>query len=175
MTAEQFMEKSSAYLGYSEKNGLYKNIIDIYNSKLPLPRGYRVSYRDEWCAVFVSAMAIVNGCTDIIPRECGVAEMFMLCKAMGIVKNTYSPQVGDIVFYQIRKNRLDHVGLIAEVSDNMIKVLEGNKSETVGYRVVEKGNNIVKYFARPRYDQKQDVVIPGDYGNIRRDRNRKKD
>ena len=32
------------WLGYSEKNGKFKQIIDLYNTQKPLPVGYKVQY-----------------------------------------------------------------------------------------------------------------------------------
>ena len=35
------------WLGYSEANGKFKEIIDLYNTQNPLPVGYKVQYDDE--------------------------------------------------------------------------------------------------------------------------------
>lgn len=54
------------WLGYSEANGKFKGIIDLYNTQRPLPRGYAVQYDDEWCATYVTAVGIQAGLHDII-------------------------------------------------------------------------------------------------------------
>ena len=67
MTEQQLREKvvqtARSYLGYNEKNGSHREIIDLYNAHKPLARGYAVKYTDAWCATFVSAVAIKCGPT----------------------------------------------------------------------------------------------------------------
>ena len=36
-----------SWIGYSEANGKFKQIIDLYNSHKPLARGYAVKYTDD--------------------------------------------------------------------------------------------------------------------------------
>ena len=58
MTEQQLRQKvvsiMESWVGWSESNGKFKKIIDIYNNHKPLPRGYKVKYTDEWCATTVS-------------------------------------------------------------------------------------------------------------------------
>ena len=70
-TANDLIEAMRSFLGFSEYNRQYKEIIDIYNSHPPLARGYRVQYTDEWCDTTVSAAAIKAHMTDLIGTECG--------------------------------------------------------------------------------------------------------
>ena len=44
--------------GYTEANGKYKKIVDLYNSQSKLPSGYKVKYTDAWCATAVSAVGV---------------------------------------------------------------------------------------------------------------------
>ena len=73
-TAESVLDVMRGWLGFSEANGKFKEIIDLYNSVKPLPRGYAVQYSDEWCDTCVSAAGIKAGCSELIGRECGVEE-----------------------------------------------------------------------------------------------------
>ena len=73
-TAEKLIEVMRGWIGYSEANGKYKKIIDLYNSHKPLARGYKVKYSDSWCDATVSAAAIKAGMTDLIGTECGCEE-----------------------------------------------------------------------------------------------------
>ena len=41
------VEVMRGWLGWSETNGKYRAIIDLYNTQDPLPRGYPVQYDDE--------------------------------------------------------------------------------------------------------------------------------
>ena len=61
-TAESVLDVMRGWLGFSEANGKFKEIIDLYNSVKPLPRGYAVQYSDEWCDTCVSAAGIRAGC-----------------------------------------------------------------------------------------------------------------
>lgn len=54
-TAESVLDVMRGWLGFSEANGKFKEIIDLYNRVKPLPRGYAVQYSDEWCDTCVSA------------------------------------------------------------------------------------------------------------------------
>ena len=51
MTYSEFAKK---YLGVIEGDSKHKFIIDEYNKIDPLPRGYKMTYSDAWCAAFVS-------------------------------------------------------------------------------------------------------------------------
>ena len=50
-----------SWLGWSEANGKFRKIIDLYNTQTPLPRGYKLQYDDEWCAATVTAAGIQAG------------------------------------------------------------------------------------------------------------------
>ena len=63
------------WLGWSEANGKFRAIIDLYNAQRPLPRGYRMGYGDEWCAATVTAAGIAVGLQDIILPECSCSRM----------------------------------------------------------------------------------------------------
>ena len=65
-TAQDYLNVWRSWLGFSEANGKFKQIIDLYNSHKPLARGYAVQYRDEWCDTIVSAAAIAAGMVDLI-------------------------------------------------------------------------------------------------------------
>lgn len=71
------------WLGWSEANGKFRSIIDLYNTQRPLPRGYAVQYDDEWCATCVTAAGIQAGLHDIILGECGCGKMIELYRAAG--------------------------------------------------------------------------------------------
>lgn len=77
------VKQAQAWIGCKEADGSHKKIIDLYNNHKPLARGYKVKYTDSWCAVFVSAVAIKCGYTEIIPTECGCGQMIELFKDIG--------------------------------------------------------------------------------------------
>ncbi len=75
MTEQELRAKviaqAKSWLGRKEADGSHRAIIDTYNRIKPLPRGYRMSYTDPWCAAYVSAVGAACGLTQIILPECG--------------------------------------------------------------------------------------------------------
>lgn len=159
VTANDFVSTARAWLGCNEGDGSHKQIIDLYNKTLPLPRGYKVKYTDEWCDTFVSACAIKSGCVDLVGRECGCEKHVEIFKAKNIwiEDGTITPRTGDIILYnwdsnvQPNNGNSDHIGIVESVNNGMITVIEGNMSERVGRRTIRVGHGNIRGFARPRY------------------------
>lgn len=105
LTESQLRQKAVApmqsWIGLSRATGTHHPIIDLYNSVRPLPRGYAVTYQDDYCATAVSAAGIQAGLTDIIPRECGCGQMIELFRLKGrwVEQDGYIPDTGDVIFY----------------------------------------------------------------------------
>lgn len=158
-TAQDVLNVMRGWLGYSEANGRFKEIIDLYNSVKPLPRGYAVQYNDEWCDTTVSAAGIKAGCADLIGRECGCEEHVKIFKAMGIwiEDGNITPKPGDVILYnwgdstQPNDGYSDHIGFVESVSGSTITCIEGNKGETVARRTLNVGNGYIRGYARPKY------------------------
>lgn len=157
------VEIAKGWLGCKESDGSHKKIIDTYNACKPLPRSYAVKYTDAWCATFASAVGIKAGLTDIIPRECGCNQFIQLAKNMGIwVENdAYTPSTGDMILYDWDDNGVgdntgsaDHIGIVISVSGGVIKVIEGNKSNAVGYRDLAVNGKYIRGFVTPKYSSK---------------------
>ena len=119
--ASKVVSQAQAWIGKKESDGSFKTIIDIYNAHTPLARGYKVQYSDEWCATFVSAVAIKCGYTSIIPTECSCEKMITLMKSKGIWNESDSrkPSAGEIIFYDWNDSgsgdctgTADHVGSV---------------------------------------------------------------
>lgn len=157
----KMIQAAQAWLGRNEADGSHRQIIDIYNTISPLPGGYRLSYTDPWCAAFVSAAAQVCGCTGIVFPECSCDRMIERYKAAGcwIEDDAHVPQPGEIIFYDWQDSgagdctgSADHVGLVADVRGNTITVIEGNKSDAVGYRYLEINSRYIRGYGVPDYD-----------------------
>ena len=176
------VKQMQGWIGATQGDALHKKIIDTYNSKKPLARGYKVSYTDAWCATTVSAAFIACGYTAIFPTECGCEAMINLCKTMGIwVENdAYVPMYGDVIFYDWDDTgkgdctgRSDHVGVVEEAAGNLITVIEGNKSKMVGRRTLEVNGKYIRGYAVPKYDteptqQPEEIIwnyLMGKIGN----------
>lgn len=157
--------------GKNEADGSHKMIIDIYNSYLPHPRGYKLKYNDAWCAGTVSALAIKLGYTDIIPVECSCYYMIQLAKSMGIwIENDgHIPKLAEFVLYDWddsgkgdNTGNPDHIGTVIEVnaSQGWFKVKEGNYSNAVKTRTMYINGKYIRGFISPKYDSTGTVTPP---------------
>lgn len=182
--ASKVVKQAKEWLGKKESNGSFKVIIDLYNSQKPLPVGYKVKYTDEWCATFVSAVAVKLGYTDIIPTECSCDRMIALFKKMGcwIENEDRTPAAGEIIFYDWQDNGVgdnkgssDHVGIVEKVSGGQIIVIEGNKGQAVARRYLKINGKYIRGYGVPKYDKEATIkktvdtiakeVIAGKWGS----------
>ena len=154
----------------------HEEVVLAYNKIKPLPVGYKISMSDDWCASFVSV--VFWYCKYIDFAECSVPRMIELAKKKGIYKNkNYNPQVGDVVIYDwdsIKDG--DHVGIIIKKEDNLLTVREGNKSNAIGNRLVNKSAECISGYIAPKFEEETtltyklvddivDAIIRGDFGN----------
>ena len=182
ITATQALDVMRSWLGYSEANGKFKQIIDLYNTHKPLARGYKVKYSDEWCATCISAVFIKLGATALVGTECSVQRYIDIFKSKGIWNEdgTITPVPGDIICYnwddktQPNDGWADHIGIVEHVANKKITVIEGNKGEAVARRIIAVGHGHIRGYARPKYrieearKTNQEVakeVIAGKWGN----------
>lgn len=166
-TRTAIVDLAKSWIGRKESNGSHKMIIDIYNAHRPLARGYAVRYTDAWCATFISALAIKMGYTDIIPLECGCPEMVEKAKKMGIwmESDAYTPKPGDIILYDWQDSgsgdnhgTADHVGIVTMVSGSLFEVIEGNKNDAVGTRMMAVNGKNIRGYICPKYDAEPETV-----------------
>lgn len=159
----QVIQTAKAWLGRKESDGSHKPIIDIYNAHKPLARGYKMTYKDAWCAAYVSAVAIKCGITDIMPTECGCDAMINLYKKLGRWQESdgYTPQIADVIFYDWgdtgngdNVGGSDHVGIVTAVNGNVLTVIEGNVSDKVGYRTMRVNGRYIRGYGLPDYESK---------------------
>lgn len=160
---QKVVDTMKGWLGWSEANGKYKAIIDLYNAQKPLPVGYMVKYTDEWCATTVSAAGIQAGLSDIILPECSCPRMVELYKKAGrwVENDAYTPQPGDIIMYDWQDTGAgddtgtpDHVGIVAEVNGNAMTIIEGNKGASVSTRTLSVNARNIRGYCLPDYASK---------------------
>lgn len=159
-TANKIISVAQGWLGYSETNGQYLEILDVYNSYSPRARGYAIKTTDAWCDAFVSAVAIKAGFVDLIGTEVGVEKHVSIFKEKGIwiEDGTITPKIGDIIVYnwddntQPNDGNSDHIGYVENVSDGKIIVIEGNYNDAVIRRTIGIGWGYIRGFARPTYE-----------------------
>lgn len=165
--------RAEGWLGRREEDGGHREIIDLYNAIRPLPRGYRMSYDDPWCAAFVSAVGAACGLSSALLPECGCEPMIALYRAAGRFEEDESvlPAPGDLVFYDWQddgrgdcRGEADHVGLVTAVEGETITVIEGNCADSVARRRIVRDACCLRGFARPDYASAADAgsATPAD-------------
>ena len=167
VTAKAVLDVARSWIGYSETNGKYKEILKLYNDKTS---GYDMKNTDAWCDCFVSAVAIKAGATDIIGTEVGCERHIDIFKKLGIwlEDGTITPQVGDIILFnwddgtQPNDGFADHIGFVEAVNGKVITCIEGNISESVGRRNIYVGWGYIRGYARPKYGTSTSTVTKAE-------------
>ena len=159
-------DMAESLLGRKEADGSHRAIIDLYNEIRPLPRGYKVTYTDAWCATFVSAVGHACGLERIILSECSCPKMIQLYKAAGrwMEDDAYRPQPGDLIFYDWQDDgqgdnvgQADHVGLVLSVDGEAITVIEGNCGHAVATRRLQRDGRYIRGYGLPDYASVSDA------------------
>ena len=155
---------AAQWLGTQEGSGNHEEIVRIYNSHTPLAQGYAVTIDDNWCAAFASAVAIECGITHIVPTECGCQRQIGLWQTLGRWEenDNYMPLPGDYIYYAWDEGWdlgdcagwADHVGIVVGTAGPFIKVIEGNKNDSVSYRIILRGNYQIRGYGLPDYNAK---------------------
>lgn len=165
------VDKARSFLGTKDNSPKHKEILAAYNSQKSLPRGYKMTVNDAWCATFVSAIAIMCNYTAIIPTECSCGYMVDKAKKMGIwqEKDDYVPKPGDILMYDWDDNKTgagddtgwpDHTGYVETVNGTTsFTTIEGNAGGgEVKRQTVQVNQKNIRGFITPKYTA---AVVPG--------------
>ena len=164
--ASKVVEQAKSWLGLKEVDGSYKVILDTYNSQKSLPRGYKLTTRDPWCAGFVSAVAVKLGYTDLIPTECSCGRMIVKLKAIGAweERDHVVPAPGWLMFFNWEAaatgddaTDADHVGIVESVKNGIITVIEGNYDNSVKRREIPVNHRYIRGYGVPKYDAAKKV------------------
>lgn len=169
------LDAAKGLLNIEELSAEHKKIIDDYNTITPLPRGYAVTYRDSWCAAFLTVC--YRRAYGEFPRwaECGCEEMRQKFLSSSLKSPSVRlPQPEDFIFYDWDKDGWsDHVEIIEEVSPNFYFTIGGNNNNSVKRRMIEKNSDKIMGFGyffpetetdNPTLNQIADDVILGKYG-----------
>lgn len=157
---ELVVSVSEIKLGTKQRSDSHKEIIAGYNTIQPLPQNHIMKLSEPWCATYVSYISNVLGLTDYILPECSCNRMIKLYKAKKewVEDDDYVPEMGDILFYAWKDNGVgdceleaDHVGIVKEVKNNIIYVIEGNYSKQVKVRQIKVNGKYIRGFATPDY------------------------
>lgn len=167
---KKYIDCAKSYLGAVRGDDRHKKIVDAYNSVLPHPRNHMLTYTDNWCAAFISGIAILCSTpdismTDIFPHECSCGEQIKTWQSWGrwIEDDQHRPAIGELLYYRWtdskdfaktdQKGAANHVGVITWVSGNTFLVLEGNKGNgsVCGYREMTVNGCYIRGYASPNY------------------------
>ena len=160
----KLVDTACGWTGVREDDGSHHFIIDLYNTITPLPRDYRVTYDDAWCAAFVSAAALKTGMTDILPPECSCSRQIKLFQNLDRWEedDSYRPLPGDIIYYDWDLPRKldctgwpEHVGIVVGTYGPFIRVVEGNMDDGfAGFRTIWQNDWCIRGYGLPDYASK---------------------
>ena len=165
---QKVVDLALSWVGKNEKDGSYKEIIDIYNNFAgPFPRGVHMQYGWSWCACTWSALAVSLGYTEVMPIEISCGELIKRAKEMGvwIEDDSYRPLPGDGILYDWQDSGIgdnqgwpDHVGMVVSTTDREITVVEGNKSDAVGVRTIPINGKFIRGFIAPKFMDEETIA-----------------
>ena len=151
------------FIGTKEMSPEHQTIVDIYNTIVPLPRGYFATLSDPWCAIFVSAVFKLAGLADKLPTECSCTRLLNLYKRNpllgSVVTKLEDPafagiKAGDLIFYGNSKSPVgqsEHVGIICDIGTSSMSTIEGNWRNSVYLRIVERSWNGITAYVHVKY------------------------
>ena len=154
ITADSIINTAKTFLGTTEGSSNHREIIDLYN-RGRYSDAYQMTMSDPWCCAFVVAMFVACNAVDIVPAYAYCDGMIQIYKQWGRWKNRigYTPKKGDIIFYDWNGDgSSDHVGIVCDNSFGTLTVIEGNKSDSVGYRKIGVDSPQIIGYGVPNYE-----------------------
>lgn len=169
---QKVVETANQWIGVKKGSAAHKALVETYNTIKPLPRGYKLTVNDHWCAGYASAVAVQSGESDIFALECSCTKMVAIYKEMGRweERDDYRPQIADVLFYRWddgkdykttdQKKNPNHVGIVVDTDGDAFTVIEGNRVvngvSQVAYRTMEVNGRYIRGFGLPDYSSKAD-------------------
>ena len=170
---QKVVSTALAWLGTREYSAKHQEMLDIYNSQRPLPRGTRMLASWPWCAAFVSTVSLQCGLRDIMPTECGCPGMVRLYQEIGrwVEDDAYAPSPGDVIFYDWQDSATnyattdnvghpDHVGIVLDCDGNNMTIIEGNCDNAVKTRSLAVNARFIRGYGVPDFASKADGAEP---------------
>lgn len=157
---------AARWLGIREGSREHLEILGVYNSITPLPRGYRLGERDPWCAGFVSAAAVMAGEGNRYPLECSCSKIIEKAKQMGIwvEDDRHEPLIGDWVLYDWQAKgdgdcvgAPDHVGIVIGKEGDVLLIVEGNYDNQVKLREIAVNDEKIRGYVCPEWTEVTDT------------------
>lgn len=146
-------------IGAKERGSIHQRLVEEYNKIEPLPRNYKASLDDPWCAIYVSAMWHKYG-NGWFPYECSCSQMIELAKAAGMFWHPAATNghIGWLIFYDWQRDGSpDHVGYIIDVDTRLgrIRALEGNYSNQIKERYIPLADSRIYGFIELQYEDSE--------------------
>ena len=154
------------YVGISEGSAAHKAILNMFNNSGLCTR-YKMTVYDAWCATAVSAAFIARGLAGKQGSgalfqcvECSCWYMTEYAKKQGIWQenDAYRAKVGDVVMYDWQdsgkgdnQGTPDHVGIVSSINGNVMRIIEGNRNNSVAYRDLNVNGLYIRGFITPNY------------------------
>ena len=187
---DDIIRVAKSYIGVKGGSVAHNEILHLFNSVKP--QGYTAKKNDPWCSEFVSACAIQafgkQTAVKYFPLSAACTTMIRRAQNMDIwVENdNYTPKKGDFILYDWNdnatgkgdnKNQPDHVGIVENVKDGVIQVIEGNYGDMVKRRKIHVGGRYIRGFVTPKYsaikskttlksdDEIVKEILTGEWGN----------
>lgn len=166
---QKVVSTALAWLGTRENTAKHLEMLAIYNSQKPLPRGWKMKVADFWCAAFVSTVSLQCGLRDIMPTECGCPGMVRLYQDIGrwVEDDAYIPSPGDVIFYDWQDTgygdnagQPDHVGIVTACDGQTMTIIEGNCDNAVKTRALAVNARFIRGYGCPDYASKSDGAEP---------------
>lgn len=151
--ADEVIKIAESYLGTEEGSQKHKEIISYYNNCRYVD-AYKMTMNDPWCAAFVVACFGRANCPDLIPCVASCDQMISWFKKWGRYSKPSNTAVtrGSILFYDWNNDGgSDHVGIVTNNSMGDLQVIEGNKSDSVGYRSIRISDPRIVGVGMPHY------------------------
>lgn len=153
------LDLARSYIGVRKWSARHKALVDAYNRIRPVPVGYRATYNDDWCDIFVTVIGDQAGLSHLIGRECGVQRHINIFKQKGIWQERSRPQAGDIITFDWDGGGFaDHIGFVERVEGDRVHTIEGNTSQQVARRSYAWNDRRIMGVARPKYERQKSVA-----------------
>ena len=149
----QLFKVLETFIGAPAYSSKHRQIVDGYNAIMPRPVGYKVTYDDDWCDIFVTYIADQIGLSQQIGRECGVERHRRLLKNKGLYLGRVQPLPGDILFFDWNGDGFcDHIGYVVKVQGGYLTTIEGNSMRMVRRVTYPLDHANIYGYARPVYE-----------------------
>lgn len=153
-TSAQARKLFKSWNGLKEGPQVDKKIINPWNKKT----GRHLTSKTPWCAIACASCLLQVGVKYLSTSAACTTQLAYYKKKKRFKARGTKPAVGDLVFYNFNKvkksNVSSHMGMVTSVEykkKGYIYVIEGNKSNKVGYRHISYKSSSIVGFGKPYY------------------------